>query len=592
MVGCIALVLAMVGAACSGGDDDDDAVTTEAAATTAADSSAVGSDTTVGGATTAPVATTAAPTTEAIGADNEPVYGGNLRVALEADTANAFNPTKMQCAVSCYNTLLGTVFESLMSADESGPIPNLAESMTPNEDFTVWTITLRPGITFSDGTPLNADVVIDNINRYATPGSLTAAAFTNLARGSDGRLVMEKLDDLTATLATVTPWVDIPYYFTLQTGMMASPAWLDAAAADPNLDTKPVGTGPFVVDSYTPGSSTVLVRRDGYWRTDAEGRELPYLDSIEYRVIADRQSRKSALLTGEVDLANVDQGAIILDLADEPGIQMVAQDDFTETGFWMFNVGVEGSILADRRLRCALSHGFDVDTVNVALSEGFESRISTGPFPPGAPGHLDESPYPAYDPDTARALVDEWKADNGGVSPKIIVTTTPDSTNEALVEFGQQYWQDIGFDVEVKLSEQGKLITDAVIGSDDFSVFTWRQYSYVTPDNYYIWWHSSSAAPKGSISINFMRMRDEVIDAALEANRGESDPAKKAELAETMNRRLAEQCYIMPINYTPWRVVATEGVRNFMGEGSLPDGQTPLSNGGGFNPATAWLAEG
>ena len=133
----------------------------------------------------------------------------------------------------------------------------LGESIEPNADSTVFTIKVREGITFSDGTPLNADAVIDNLNRTAA-GLLVSGAVKDLAKNPDKTLVTEKLDDYTFTISTgkngdpAAPlsWPLFPYFLTGQPGFIASPTWLAAVDGNPDLATQPVGTGPFIVTEY------------------------------------------------------------------------------------------------------------------------------------------------------------------------------------------------------------------------------------------------------------------------------------------------------------------------------------------------------
>jgi ABC-type transport system substrate-binding protein len=89
---------------------------------------------------------------------------------------------------------------------------------------------------------------------------------------------------------------------------MASPTWLDAAVADPSLEAKPVGTGPFIFDSYTPNDKLVVKKKPELWQKDADGNPLPYLDEIEFRVIDDSVTAQGALESGDVDVISTSSG--------------------------------------------------------------------------------------------------------------------------------------------------------------------------------------------------------------------------------------------------------------------------------------------
>ena len=214
--------------------------------------------------------------------EGEPVEGGRLVVAGEAEVGAPWTPANVQCDSYC-QMRIRTFFEPLVVTDNNLDFkPYLAETVEPNDDFTVWTIKLREGINFTDGTPLNADAAIDNINRSFF-GLIPRGALKDVAKNTDGTILTEKLDDYTFTIATgkngnpaePVPWPLFPYLLTAQPGMMASPAWLAAVDGDESLATQPVGTGPFIVQEYLPGDRMTVTKNPDYWRQDAEGRQLP-----------------------------------------------------------------------------------------------------------------------------------------------------------------------------------------------------------------------------------------------------------------------------------------------------------------------------
>src|SRR3954453_7135271 len=199
-------MLGIVAAAC-GSDDKSDTTKVEtttattAAATTAAPTTAGGGTATTGGSATtiAATITLAAPSTTAKGATPKP--GGALTISGESEVANPWTPEKMNCDPYCYQRAL-SFFDMLavVGADQDVH-PYLAESITPNDDPSQWTIKVRPGVNFTDGTPVNADAVIRNLNQ-AGSGALISPTLTDLARNPDHSFVIDKVDDLTLTIHT------------------------------------------------------------------------------------------------------------------------------------------------------------------------------------------------------------------------------------------------------------------------------------------------------------------------------------------------------------------------------------------------------
>ena len=263
-----------------------------------------GASTTAGGATTtgAPATTAAATTTTAV----KPTPGGKLTVGVEAEVANPWTPAAMQCDSSC-QMRARTFFEPLGAFnDETKKVePYLAKSIEANADSSVWTIGLRDNVNFSDGTPLNADAVVDNVNR-ARKSFLVGAALKDITD-------VAKVDDKTVKITLKGPWYDFDHFLTTQGFFMASPTWLAAVDADPNKATQAVGTGPFVLADFKPGESLTVKKNPNYWRA-AEG--LPYLDQIEFRVIQDATTRQSALEAGDIDMLQTDDGPSIKKLRD------------------------------------------------------------------------------------------------------------------------------------------------------------------------------------------------------------------------------------------------------------------------------------
>jgi ABC-type transport system substrate-binding protein len=111
-------------------------------------------------------------------------------------------------------------------------------------------------------------------------------------------------------------------------------------------------------------------------------------------------------------------------------------------------------------------------------------------------------------------------------------------------------------------------------------------------DQQYVWWHSANAAPDGELSLNFARLRDPGIDAALDAGRRSATDEEAIAAAEEINRIMAEQCYNIPLNYLPWAVMSTPDVLGY-GELTTADG-TALRGGdaGTFWTQTLYIGEG
>jgi peptide/nickel transport system substrate-binding protein len=578
----------LIAAAC--GDKKDDTVTpvgtdVPAAETTAA---AAGDTATTAGAAEEEATTTAAPA-------EKPVPGGKLIVSGEAEVANPWTPAAMQCDSYCQQRAR-TFFDPLGALGVDNKVhPYLAESITPNDDFTIWTIKLRSGIKFHDGTDLNAEAAIKNL-QLAGAGFLLSKALIDVAKNPDGTFKIEATDDLTFDIYTGNggdpaqplPWPNFDIFLTGQWAFIASPTWLDATVADPSLASKPVGTGPFVFDSYVPNDKLVVKKNPSYWQTDADGNALPYLDEIEFRVINDAVTAQKALESGDLNITATSIGQVIAEFrgrADE--FPMQEQQEYGETNYLLLNLAKEGTALTDQRVRCALSKAINRQELIDAINGGILTPAN-GPFSPGQQGNLEDNGFNIeQDIEGAKALIDEYKAETGASEVRVIFGRVPDALLDTAAELYKGWWDQIGVTTEVLTVEQSALITNALLGIPEFEIYSWRNNAGIYVDQQHIWWHSDTAPPPGQLALNFGRLRDPVIDGLLDEARSETDAAALTTIAEDINRQFAKECWIIPTSWTVWGVPHDPSVQG-LGATMLPDGSgVALRDGAGF-PGSYW----
>lgn len=514
-----------------------------------------------------------------------PIYGGSITFAREAETSSPWAPSSMVCDLSCHQSIR-TVYDTLTYLGEDDkPHPYMLESIEPNADFTVWTLTAREGITFHDGTPFDGAAIDDHLQRMRD-SFLVGRSLLNV----ESQTV---IDAMTVEVAMIDPWVTFPYYLSAQPGYVASPTWLAAVDAGTADVTEPVGSGPFMFGSYQPGSSFKVVRNPDYWLSDADGNQYPYLDEIEFVVQEEDQTRERALVSGEIDITHTDKGESVESLRGEVesgNLAMFEISDRPGTTYALINVDNPDSPVSDVRIRRALAHAVDQDLRNQSRSAGVY-EIANGPFPPGTPGYLEDNGFPDYDPDKARELVAEYKADTGADTVAIQFDTTADPDNKATVELLQQMLLEVGIDVTIAQFEQGEFITNALNGA--FEVFTWRNHGGTSPDTERVWWNSETAQPIGEIALNFGRIKDDVIDENLDTIRGSDDPAVVQEAAENINRQFADQVYNIWSDWIFWAIPHKNRVHGVKTPIALPDGTQSairsIGGVGGVGLAQVWV---
>lgn len=308
------------------------------------------------------VAATARPGAPAVTPTPVPRLGGALTWAVDADPGDLdpyANPSP--AAVPAWGDL---VYQGLVAYDaQMKLVPALAESWVTTSP-TSWTFRLRRGVRFHDGSEFEAEDVRAWFQRLAAPTTAAPyrAAFRHIAKVEPrGR------NELTFTLAE--PYA--PFLATLAAlrgSAIAPRAWLDGAGrAGP---ATAVGSGPFRVAEYVPGSHLTYQRHDGYWE-----KPLPYLDSVTVRFMPEAEARIAAVRGGQVHGATVGPAAAQR-LAAERGLATVSAPGATQQ---MTVLNLRREPFDDLRVRQALALAVDRAAAITRVAGG-EARL-TGPLP-------------------------------------------------------------------------------------------------------------------------------------------------------------------------------------------------------------------
>ncbi len=516
--------------------------------------------------------TTAAPGSKPGVGTGTPVQGGSLSVGLLSEI-DGFYPPANHWDTSGY-IYAQCLYDPLMAIAADGSIqPYLAESCTPNATYDTWTLTLRPNIKFNDGTDLTATVVVNNFTALKA-SLLTGQALTQVVSCTvTGPLSLEyKLQgpnpDFTAGLPT-------------QVGYVVGQAMIDQYNAG-NVTATPIGTGPFIFQSWLPNSHFTATKNPNYWR-----KGLPYLDQITLKPIPDTIQREATLKTGGVDMIGSTDPDTIHRFQGQPGYAVV--DSATgvigepSMAFIMLNCVVAPT--NDLRIRQALAKATDQTTVQRIFGGGFGKPVN-GLFLPGSP-YYSATDFPSYDPAGAKRLVAEYKAGHG--TPSLQLLTITDPRLAQVVQIIQQMWQQVGFEVTISQIEQANLINDFIAGK--FQAATSYQFGAVNPDLNYVWWSTTTAGAVGTIALNFPRNSDPVIEQNMLTGRHTTDQATRVKAYQTVNQQLAKDLpYIWLVQYI-FSEVATTKVQNWANP-ILPNGMPGYAfDEGIFSPTAIWLAK-
>lgn len=414
-----ALVASLIVVSCGGGDDASDVTdpSSPAAAATGAPSSSVGRST-VGG--------------EPVAADPvDAAKGGTFRWGTTTIPAT-MDPSL--AGSDAHVAYFLPVYENLIRADAGGElVPGLAEEWSLSNDGLTFDLTLRAGVTFHDGTPVDAAAVVANIEHSKAEGSLLAPVLAVVDTA-------EAIDETNVRFTLTRPGGDLPEILRGYAGMMASPA----SIAGGTLSTEPVGAGPFTVTAIT--DTTVTYERwDDYW--DADSIQL---DGMEVTVMTDDIARLNALRSGQLD------GTFI---RPNQAAEAEAAGLLTETGPRVFTYGIylnpASPEFADPDVRRAISLAVDRPSIESFL---YDDRCTPAAqlFPPeywAYNNEIDDEAYMAYDPEAARALLAEAAPDG----LRFTLTTATITNYQRLAEVLQDQLGQIGVEVEVEAIDSNDL---------------------------------------------------------------------------------------------------------------------------------------
>jgi peptide/nickel transport system substrate-binding protein len=523
--------------------------------------------------------------TQASGGDDDdagagpPQRGGTLVYGLEAETTNGWCLPEGQLAIAGIQ-VARSIYDTLTVPTGDGSFaPFLAESVTPNADYTQWTITLRPGVTFHDGSPLTAEVVKNNLDAYRGqyPGRsslLLAFVFGDVAS-------VDVTGPLSLAVGTKRPWSSFPsfLYSSGRVGIMAQSQLDDAENCAKDL----VGTGPFRLDEWRVNDHMTLVRNDHYWRTDADGNRLPYLDAVEFRPMPEQQQRVNALKSGELDGFHISSntGALTIDemraLDEAQQVNLAESDDFAEVGLLMLNTTKPPFDNPIAREAVALAAQRELASEILAKGIG---TLANGPFAPGSIGYVEDTGYRSSDPERARELVAQYEAETG-LPFEFQITADPTPELLQQVQLSKQFFEDVGIKVTVTTLEQSALIQRAIEKS--YQAITFRNYPGLDPDNDYVWWYDGAKNP-----VNFMGFSDPEVTSLLDQGRQTADPAAREQIYQELNRELAREHYMLWTSWTIWAVPMGADVHGVVGARPPEGGEDYTGLALGHDMAYMW----
>ncbi|QXW00647.1 MULTISPECIES: ABC transporter substrate-binding protein [Rhodococcus] len=372
-----------------------------------------------------------------------PTTGGTLTFSGYS-AVTSLDPAKIQVAGATGGSELSAIYDVLMRYDpiEKTFVPQLAQSLEPSSDSKTWTLKLRDGVKFSDGTSLDSKAVVDSINRYvnnkAAQSSLWAAKVAS----------MDTPDASTVVFNLVDPWTGIESMLSTGPGMIVAPA------AQQGDQFTPIGAGAFTLERFAPNEELLLAARPDYFGG------APKVDKLKLISIVGAQPTAEALKTGGIDAAYMRTLTPILDLIENGNPGFI---DIPSLGY-IANVNMaEGRPGSDLRVRQAMAMAIDPETLNTRVNNG-KGLPGQVIFQDTSRWHNDVAPT-GVDAAKAKELLDQAKAD--GYDGKVTFLSIQEPSAQSTALGVQAMLNAVGFDTQIEyVTGAGDLVKRMYVDRD------------------------------------------------------------------------------------------------------------------------------
>jgi peptide/nickel transport system substrate-binding protein len=322
----------------------------------------------------------------------------SIVLAMGLEPSPGLDPTG-GAASSIGEVTLYNIYETLTKIHPDGSVtPLLAESWEVSPDLTTYTFKLKRGVKFQNGEPFNAQTVKFAFDRAGAEKS------TNKDKRTFAALTTRAVDEHTVVILTREIDPDFPFLLGQATAVIVEPK-----SADSNM-TRPVGTGPYVLENWVKGSSITLKKWPGYRNAGAIK-----LNRATFRFIPDAAAQVAALLAGDVDAFPRVTPRSVEQFKSNPKFQVVVSGSRAKT---ILAINNRKKPFDDVRVRRAVAMAIDRKAVIQGAGDGYGAPIGSH-YPPSAPGYVDTTGVNPYNPERARALLKE-----AGVTTPLEVTIT------------------------------------------------------------------------------------------------------------------------------------------------------------------------
>lgn len=447
-------------------------------------------------------------------------------------------------SVSLYDSdIMANIYDSLFKYDLQGKIqPSLVSSFnypTPTQ----LDLTLRTDVKFQDGTPFNADAVIFNINRFINdktgPRYTDVSSIDTMVKVSDSQVQIKLKKSFSPFLNVLTGNV----------GRMLSPAVVQSLGPT-KLASNPInaGSGPFTFVEWIKGDHLLLKANPNYWLKDKDGVQLPYLQSIRWRTITNRNVMFNNLETDQIQVAsNIDPNNVA-QIKSDPNL---TYNQAVTPGFSSMQLNISKAPLNNVHVRRAIAWAINRQEIVHTIFKDV-GEVAKGPFSPASWAY--DKVYPGITYDPAKAKDELAQSGMSNVSFQVL-STSGDPTTDQEVQLIQDQLKAVGITMTIKSEVFTTLVQD--FQSFNFQVVLIGWTGSQDPDGVlYQMFYS-----KGGV--NYTKYANPQVDQLLDQGRTEIDQAKRTQLYQQAQQMIVDDASRVFINHQVATQSTSKKVQNY-----------------------------
>ncbi len=450
------------------------------------------------------------------------IVGGSIASAQRLTIASSGNPPTLDPHATFNGLTFGVtnqVYETLVRLSPAAEaVPGLAASWS-YPDANTLRLVLREGVTFHDGSALDAEAVVASLERFLDPSATRPGRFVLAAISA-----VTAIDETTVDIVTTAPFAPLLAH-------LAHPvtAIVPVAHSD-TLARQPIGSGPFQFVNWVDNSEVVLRAYPDYWGGEAA------IDEVVIRIIPEISTQVVELQTGGVDIAFTLPADNYDALAGEAGLESRA---FPGWGTHLVGFNSANPKLADIRVRQALAHAIDKELIAEELLRG-QASPAVSAIAPTVRYHVDQDEAYPYDPERARALL----AEAGGSGLALTLDVYQNAPLETIAQALQFMFSEIGVAVDVRVQPYAAYAEQTVKDDTELYISGWGTVTLDADYTLFAFYHSSEIPVN-----NASRFSDPEVDALLELGRADPDAAVRADAYAQVQERAQAAVTMVPLVY-------------------------------------------